>query len=129
MTKNFPHKEDGFTLVDILIAQIIIAILFGAAALAMIHFSPPSIDKTFKDFEQWSLIHPYEAHQMSTSTVTYNDFARAIHGEDAGDKAGRVTYIPKDNGQYEFCLSSDITSYRYSSETQESVKDKTCDFR
>lgn len=87
-------------------------------------------NKIFNSYEQWAISHPYEAQRVMNESISYREFLTLVTGKDHGEGSYVVNYIPREDGNYEFCLKSEeqksSSSYRYSSETQKVEYDKTC---
>lgn len=130
MAKQCLSRENGYTtFMDLLI--IVITIGLVTAVMMFFIMKPSYFDVPFQKFEQWSISHPYEAEHFRNNPVSYQDFVQTVTGETVGNnkKDKIVTYIEKDNGNYEFCIDSDNrydSKFRWSSETQKSVRDPTC---
>lgn len=131
MANKYSTKENGFTLVELMIAMIIIGLVSAVMMSFMAHASNSAKNSIFNQFEQWAISHPYEAEQMKTNPVRYQDFVQKITGEEASNSRSTktVTYIERENGHYDFCVASQDNrgqTYRWSSETQKSTNDETC---
>lgn len=130
-------RESAFSLVELLMTIIIMSITIivmitmvtqisksVAAANGSEHYQ-----ETFDKFEQWSVAHPYEAAQITSNVMSYNDVAELINGTDPELPGQEVLYIHKDNGHFQFCIIPDknpTSIFEYHSEDQTIEESETC---